>query len=165
MTEAHAEPPTAANIGVAPPETLKSMSGLEFLRALARGELPQPPIFQAMDFALDRVDEGHVEFVSTPQFKHYNPIGSVHGGWYGTLLDSCMSCAVQSCLPRGIGYTTLEFKSNLIRGATKETGPVRAIGEAIQVGRRIGVSQGRLVDAAGKVYATGSATCLIMPLD
>lgn len=165
----HAEPTPASSLpieyGVVPLETLKSMSGFDFLSAIAAGRLPAPPIFRTLDFKMGSVEPGRVVFRATPAFDHYNPIGSVHGGWYATLLDSCMSCAVQSTLPKGSGYTTLEFKTSLIRGATPKTGELLAIGEVIQVGRRIGVAEGRLVDGDGKVYAHGSATCLIIALD
>ena len=140
------------------------MSGLEFLRKIASGELPRPPITALIGFGLAEVEDGKVAFTSEPQRHHYNPIGSVHGGFAATLLDSCMSCAVQTRLPAGKGYTTLEFKINLVRGLTDQTGPVRAEGTAIQVGSRIGTAEGRIVDAEGRLYAHGTTTCLIFPI-
>ncbi len=147
--------------GLAPPEMLKQMSGLEFLSAIRDGRLPAAPIVHTLDFELSEVEHGRTLFRGTPGFAHYNPISSVHGGWYATLLDSCMGCAVQSTLPKGSGYTTLEFKINLVRAITGDTGPVDAEGKA---GRRIGVAEGRLTDGAGKLLAHGTTTCLIFPL-
>ena len=150
--------------GVAPPETLKAMSGLEFLQALTAGRLPAPPMTRTLGFALTEVSEGRALFRGQPSFEHYNPIGSVHGGWAATLLDSCMGCAVQSTLPQGSGYTTLEFKVNLVRAMTDKTGPVEAEGTVVQSGRRVGVAEGRLTDGDGRLLAFGTTTCLIFPL-
>jgi len=150
--------------GVAPVETLKSMSGLEFLQALVDRRLPAPPITRTLGFILTDVSEGRALFRGQPSFDHYNPIGSVHGGWAATLLDSCMGCAVQSTLPQGNGYTTLEFKINLVRGISDKTGPVEAEGTIVQSGRRVGVAEGRLTDGEGRLLAFGTTTCLIFPL-
>ena len=150
--------------GVASLETLKSMSGLEFLQALIERRLPAPPITRTLGFVLTEVTEGRALFRGEPGFEHYNPIGSVHGGWAATLLDSCMGCAVQSTLPQGSGYTTLEFKINLVRGMTDKTGPVEAEGTIVQSGRRVGVAEGRITDADGRLLAFGTTTCLIFPL-
>lgn len=146
------------------PAQLAEMSGYEFLLAIKEGRLPAPPIAEPMGMRLVEVAKGRVVFEGTPAFRHYNPLGGVHGGWYGTLMDSCTSCAVQTLLPKGQGYTTLEYKVNMIRGATVETGPLSAIGEAIRVGRRTGVAEGRLVDGTGRVYATCLTTCLVMEI-
>ena len=95
----------------------------------------------------------------------YNPSGAVHGGWYGTLLDSCMACAVQTKLPKGFGYTTLEYKVNLLRPIFETTEDVLAVGEVDHVGRRTGVATGKIVGAeSGKLYATGSTTCIVMEI-
>jgi len=150
--------------GVAPLETLKAMSGLEFLQSLIAGCLPAPPITRTLGFVLTEVSEGRALFRGEPSSEHYNPIGSVHGGWAATLLDSCMGCAVQSTLPQGSGYTTVEFKINLVRGMTDKTGPVEAEGTIVQSGRRVGVAEGRLTDGSGRLLAFGTTTCLIFPL-
>lgn len=147
-----------------PLESLTHMSGLEFLAAIRDGRLPGPPIGLVLAFRLIEVEHGRAVFEGRPSFEHYNPIGTVHGGYASTLLDSCMACAVQSTLPRGTGYTTLEFKVNLVRAITVDTGVVRAEGKALTVGRRIGTAEGRLVDSAGKLLAHGTTTCLIMEL-
>lgn len=103
-------------------------------------------------------------FQGTPKADYYNPIGSVHGGYIATLLDSALGCAVHTMLERGYGYTTLELKVNYVRPLTDKTGPVRAEAHVVNVSRQVGVAQGRLVDAAGRMYAWGSTTCLIFPL-
>ena len=153
-----------SRFGVPSFETLKAMSGLDFLSAIKDGELPAPPIAGTLDFALVEVEKGRAVFRGIPSQAHYNPLGSVHGGWFATLLDSCMGCAVHSTLPAGTGYTTLEFKTNLVRAITDQTGPVEAEGKVIQTGRRVGVAEGNLRNAAGKLLAHGSTTCLIMSL-
>ncbi|MCC5812325.1 MAG: PaaI family thioesterase [Ectothiorhodospiraceae bacterium] len=145
-------------------ETLAARSGLEFLQAIFSGELPHPPIGETLNFIPVLAEPGRVIFQGTPTAAHYNPIGSVHGGWAATLLDSCVGCAVQSMLPRGKGYTTLELKVNYVRALTPETGPVRAEGKVIHVGGRTATAEGRLVDAAGKLYAHASTTCMVMTL-
>jgi uncharacterized protein (TIGR00369 family) len=150
--------------GVASLDTLKSMSGLEFLAAIRDGRLPSPPISRGLAFALVEVEQGRAVFEGSPGVDHYNPIGTVHGGYAATLLDSCMACAVQSTLPRGMGYTTLEFKVSLVRPITVGTGKVRAEGRVLASGRRIGTADGRLVDSAGKLLAHGTTTCMIMEL-
>ena len=151
-------------VGVTPLATIRTLSGLEFLSRIASGALPRPPISALLGFSLAEVEDGRAVFVAEPGRRHYNPIGSVHGGFAATLLDSCMACAVQTRLPAGTGYTTLEFKVNLVRALTDETGPVRAEGTAIQVGSRVGTAEGRLIDAAGRLYAHGTTTCLIFPI-
>lgn len=150
--------------GVATLEQLKAVSGMEFLQAIWNGELPSAPIGHTLGFIPVEGEPGRIVFQGTPGPQHYNPIGSVHGGYFCTLLDSAVGCAVQSMLPKGMGYTTLELKVNLIRALTDKTGPVRAEGKVIQVGGRIGIAEGRITDAGGKLYAHASTTCLIFPL-
>ncbi len=150
--------------GVTPLETMRTLSGLEFLQKLIDGELPAPPIARAMNFFLKEVKPGFAVFTCTPSFDHYNPIGSVHGGLAGTLLDSCMSCAVQTLLPAGQGYTTLEYRVHLVRGMSDKTGEVRAEGRVVHAGRRTSTAEGRIVDAQGKLYAHGTTTCIVLDL-
>jgi len=150
--------------GVPPLETLREMSGLEFLQAIRDGLLPQAPIAERLDFHLIEADEGVVVFLGTPKVEHYNPIGGVHGGWYGTLLDSCMACAVQTTLERGTGYTTVEYSVNLVRSITADTGPVRAEGRLVHRGRRMATADGRLLRRDGKLLAHGTTTCMSMEL-
>ncbi len=152
------------DFGVASLDTMKSMSGLDFMQAILDGRLPRPPIAATLNFALVEVAKGFAAFEGMPGPAHYNPIGSVHGGYAATLLDSCMGCAVQTTLAQGFGYTTLEFKISFIRGMTSETGRVRAEGRVIAAGRRVGTAEGKLIDAEGRTLATGTTTCLIMAL-
>ncbi len=145
-------------------DTLLSMSGLDFMLAMKAGRISRPPISALMAYTLDEVEEGRVVFRGKPEFQHTNPMGGVHGGWYGTLLDSCMSCAVMTKPPKGSVYTTLEYKVNLTR-AIPVGGEILATGCIDHAGRSTGVAHGEIRDAkTGRLYATGSATCLIMKL-
>ena len=143
-------------------DTILSMSGLEFMQAMLRGEISRPPISGLMNYHLHAVSDGSVTFRGTPDFPHTNPMGGVHGGWYGTLLDSCMACAVMTTVPKGSVYTTLEYKVNLTR-AIPVGREILATGTVDHAGRTTAVSHGAITDAeTGKLYATGSTTCLIM---
>jgi uncharacterized protein (TIGR00369 family) len=148
-----------------PDETVRAgrtMSGLDLLRAMLAGELPRPPIAALMGFAFSEVEEGRVVFTLEPAEYHYNPIGTVHGGVAATLLDSAMGCAVNTLLPLGTAYTTLEIKVNYIRPMTRTTGLVRCEGTVIHRGGTIATAEGRITDADGKLYAHATTTCLIM---
>ena len=141
-----------------------ALSGLEFMQAILDGTNPGPPIGQTMGYTLHKVEPGRVVFRGTPSFNVTNPMGTVHGGWYGTLLDSAMACAVMTNVPRGSVYTTLEYKINITR-AIPLGHEVDCIGETDHVGRSTGVATGRIVGVEdGKLYATGSTTCIIMAL-
>ncbi len=140
----------------------RTMSGLEYLRAIMRRELPAPPIAATLDFALTEIEEGRAVFVVEPQEYHYNPIGVVHGGLAATLCDSAMGCAIHATLPAGTAYTTLELKVNYIRALTTTTGPVRCEGKTIAVGGRVATAEARLTDAAGTLYAHATTTCLVI---
>ena len=147
------------------PSELGKMSGLQFLQRIADGSLPQPPIGQALNYRLTIAERGAVTFEGEVDFGHLNPLGTTHGGWFGTLLDSCMACSVQSCLPAGQGYTTLEYKINIIRPIYPGPASYIATGQADHVGRRTGISHGEIRGKDdGKLYATGSTTCLIFDL-
>jgi uncharacterized protein (TIGR00369 family) len=150
--------------GVVTPETLKGLSGLDFLTAIATGKLPQPPIAETLGFQLVEVERGRAVFAGTPARGHMNPLGTIHGGYAGTLLDSCMACSVQTTLEKGSGYTTLEYKVHLVRPMTEATGPVRAEGRVVHAGRRAATAEGRLTDANGNVLAHGTTTCLVFQL-
>jgi uncharacterized protein (TIGR00369 family) len=143
----------------------RSMPGIEFLRAIRDGRLPGPPIAQLLGFSLAEVDPGYAVFECVPGERHYNPIGVVHGGLAMTLLDSCMGCCVQSAMPAGSGYTTLEAKTNLVRAITSATGKLRAIGKLVHAGKRVATAEGRLEDEAGKLYAHASTTCIVLSHD
>lgn len=146
------------------PADLSMMSGFDFIDGIRRGKYPAPPIAETLNFRLIEVDEGRVVFIGTPEFASYNPLGGAHGGWFGTLLDSCMACAVQTTCPKGRGYTTVEYKITILRPAFITTPPLRAIGTVVSSGRRIATATGEMVDEDGKVYATGSTTCLVFDL-
>jgi uncharacterized protein (TIGR00369 family) len=143
---------------------LKEIDGLEFLRAIRDGEAPPPPIATLMNFDLVEIEEGRVVFSATPDARVYNPLGTVHGGYVCTLLDSCMGCAVHSTLKAGLGYTSVELKVNFVRPLSEATGEVRAEGRVLSAGRQIATAEGRLVDARGRLLAHGTTTCLIFPL-
>jgi uncharacterized protein (TIGR00369 family) len=143
-------------------EAQRHMSGLEFLQSIISGELPIPPIAATLGFRLAQAVAGRVVFVAQPAEYHYNPIGVVHGGLAATLLDSCMSCAIQSTLPAGVVYTTLELKVNFIRPITLGTGELRSEGTVVHAGSMTATAEGRLVDQAGKLYAHGTTTCIIL---
>lgn len=143
-------------------ETLLSMSGLEFMRGMLDGRLPQPTIAGLLNYQLDGFGPGSARFRGTPEFRHTNPFGGVHGGWYGTVLDSVMGCAVMTTVPQGKRYTTLEFKVNITR-ALPVGMEIVAEAEVEHSGRSTAVAQGRIRGAEdGRVYATGSTTCIIM---
>lgn len=145
-------------------EALKTLSGVDFLRGLAEGHYPQPPIAELIGFTLAKVEEGRVVFAGTPGLQHYNPIGTVHGGYAATLLDSCLGCAVHSTLAAGMGYTTLELKVSYVRAITLDTGEVRAEGKVITSGRRAAFAEGSLTDNQGRILAHATTTCLVFPL-
>jgi uncharacterized protein (TIGR00369 family) len=143
-------------------EAGRGLSGLEYLRKIVAGELPRPPISALLNFGLAELSEGQAVFTVEPAEYHYNPIGVVHGGLAATLLDSAMGCAVHTMLPAGAGYTTLEIKVNFVRAMTAETGRVRCEAKLIHLGGRTATAEGRIIDEAGKLYAHGTTTCLIL---
>jgi len=159
-TQAAAEQPEFASR-----EQLLSMSGIAFMRAILNGTIAPPPICQPMNYRLDLVEEGRVAFRGVPARAHCNPMGTVHGGWYGTLLDSAMACAVMTKVPKGAVYTTLEYKVNIIRPIPLGQ-EVIAEGTISHAGRSTGVADGTIRGVAdGKLYATGSTTCIIMAIN
>lgn len=137
------------------------LSGLEFLRAILDGALPPAPIARTLGMALLEIDAGRAVFAFEPQEFHYNPIGAVHGGLALTLIDSATGCALQTTLPAGAGYTTLETKANFVRPITLDSGVVRCSAETVHVGRTTGTAAARVVDEAGRLLAHGSSTMLI----
>lgn len=149
--------------GVVPAETLIQYDGLTFLRGLMEGRFPAPPITQTLGFTLSEVEAGRAVFTGEPQLRHYNPIGTVHGGFAMTLLDSALGCAIHTLLGKGETYTTLEIKVNLVRPLTHQTGLVRAEGRTIHRGRTVGTAEGDIRDSSGKLYAHATTTCMIFP--
>ncbi|MCI4661334.1 MAG: PaaI family thioesterase [Neomegalonema sp.] len=147
-------------------QELSQISGLDFIRGMQSGQFPPPAIARTLNFALHKVETGRVVFRGQPGAESLNPFAAVHGGWFGAILDSCMACAVQTTLPKGSGYTTLEYKINIVRALDLASEPVLAIGDALHVGRRTGTAEGKLLgEQSGKTYAFATTTCLIMALD
>ena len=145
-------------------EVILSMSGLEFMKKIENGELPVAPISHTLNYELNHVSLGRVIFRGSPRFNAMNPIGSVHGGWYGTLLDSAMACAIMTKVHKGSVYTTLEYKINIIKPIPIDM-QIDAIGEVSHAGRSTGTAEGRIIGTKNKtLYATGSTTCIIIPL-
>lgn len=150
--------------GVVPNATVGALSGLEFLQRICTGQLPQAPIAQSMCFRMIDAQDGFTAFEGHPSVEHYNPIGSVHGGWSGVLLDSCMGCAVQTTLDPGVGYTTIDYNVHLVRAITEHSGLVRAEGRVVHRGSRLATAEGQLRDQAGKLLAHGTTSCMIIAL-
>src|SRR6185312_716625 len=154
---------TTKRYGTVSPEQQRAMSGLEFVKGLARGTLPLNTFAQTLGYDVVEAESGRVAITVTPTGAHLNPWGTVHGGLSATLLDSCMGLAIQSMLDKGVGSTTLEFKISLVRPITLETGQIRAEGKVLNCGRRVGIAEGRVTDAQGRLLAHGTTTCLIFP--
>lgn len=145
-----------------PREVLLSMSGLEFTRAMLDGRLPGPAMAQTLNFTLTEIDKGRAVFRGAPKFAFTNPMGGVHGGWYGAVLDSALGCAAMTMVPKGSWYTTLEFKVNIAR-ALPVGSEIEAVANVQHAGRSTVVAEAVLRGLTdGKVYATGSTTCIIM---
>ncbi|MCZ8181965.1 MAG: PaaI family thioesterase [Beijerinckiaceae bacterium] len=147
-----------------PPDTFDRLSGLETLRAMIAGDLPAPPMAGTLNFDLIEAEEGRVLFAGTPLEAHLNPAGTVHGGWAATILDSALACAVHATLAAGERYTSVEMKLNYLRPIlVGKTGRLSCEGKVIQRGRTLALSEARLVDSGGKLYAHASETCMIFP--
>jgi uncharacterized protein (TIGR00369 family) len=149
--------------GVTPLEQALSYDGLTFLQKMIDGELPAPPIAQTLGFLLTHAETGKAIFEGTPGFQHYNPLGTVHGGFAMTLLDSCLGCCIHTTMAKGEGYTTLEIKVNLVKAITKDTGLIRATGRLIHRGRTTATAEGDIRDTSGALLAHGTTTCIIFP--
>ena len=153
-----------AGCGPIDPGQLAGRTGLELMQAMLRGELPYPPITRTLDFLLVEVDAGQAVFQGTPGVAHYNPLGSVHGGWFATLLDSALGCAVHTMMPAGRGYTTAELGVNLVRAIGPKVQRVRAEGKVIHCGRQLATAEARLVGPDGTLYAHATTTCLVFDM-
>ena len=145
----------------APQEQIAGRTGMEMFEAIFAGELPPAPIGDTLDFVPIHMEPGAAVFQGRPQRRHYNPLGTVHGGWFATLLDSAVGCAVHSTLPAGKGFTTLELKVNMVRPLNDRVPLVRAEGKVIHAGRQVATAEGRIVGPDGKLYAHATTTCLI----
>ncbi len=146
--------------GVAEAQAIVDLTGLQMMQAIMDGTLPPTPIGRAMAFGFVNVAYGEVIIQGTPDRQFLNPMGTMHGGWYATLLDSAMGCAVHTTLPQGRAFTTLEFKINLVRSVGPKVPLVRAEGRVVHVGRQVITAEGHLVGPDGTRYAHGTTTCL-----
>lgn len=152
------------NVGIVDPSSVAHLSGMDFLTQIKNGVLPRPPISAHLSFEVSELEPGKAVFKAQPKLEYYNAIACVHGGYIATLLDTAMACAIQTRLPAGKAYTTLEFKVNFIRAVYEKTGDIFAVGTLIHIGRTTATAEGKLVDANGKLYAFGTTTCSLFPI-
>lgn len=166
MTEVEIFPGYVAprGLGTIPHEDVEHYTGLELLRRLVAGEYPAPSIAARMNFGLVEVEEGRAVFKGVPGARHFNPLGSVHGGWAATVLDSALGCCIHTLLGKGEGYSTVEMKINYLRPISDKTGVVTCEGKVVNKGRTLAVSEARMVDEKGKLLAIGTETCAIFPI-
>jgi uncharacterized protein (TIGR00369 family) len=150
--------------GVAKPEQLAGKTGLALMQAMLRGEIPYAAIAKTLDFCLIEVSPGLAIFQGTPGVAHLNPMGTVHGGWYATLLDSALGCAVHTLMPEGRAYTTAELSVNVVRAIPLKVQRVRAEGKVIHCGRQLATAEARLVGPDGTLYAHATTTCLVFDI-
>ncbi len=150
--------------GVAQRAQIAHLTGLEQMQAMLRGELPYAAIAHTLDFLIVEAEPGHAVFQGTPGAAHLNPMGTVHGGWFATLLDSALGCAVHTCMLPGRGYTTAELGINMVRALTPRVQRVRAEGRVVHCGRQLATAEARLVGPDGTLYAHATTTCLVFDL-
>lgn len=150
--------------GVPRPEQIAGKTGLEMMEAMLRGEIPYAAIAKTLDFSLISIGPGRAVFQGTPLPRHLNPLGTIHGGWFATLLDSALGCAVHTMMPAGRGYTTAELGVNLVKALTPKVQRVRAEGKVIHCGRQLATAEARLVGADGTLYAHATTTCLVFEI-
>jgi uncharacterized protein (TIGR00369 family) len=162
--EVQARLAAGAGCGVARREQVAGMTGLQTMQAMLRGELPYPPIARTLSFQLLEADLGRALFQGEPKAEHLNPMGGVHGGWYATLLDSALGCAVHTMMPVGRGYTTAELGVNLVKAIGPKVQRVRAEGKVVHCGRQLATAEARLYGPDGTLYAHGTTTCLVFEL-
>ncbi len=150
--------------GVATRDQIARLNGLQQMQAMLRGELPYAAIAKTLDFLIVEVGEGIAIFQGTPRAEHLNPMGTVHGGWFATLLDSALGCSIHTGMEPGRGYTTAELGINLVRAITPKVQRVRAEGRVIHCGRQLATAEARLVGPDGTLYAYATTTCLVFDL-
>ena len=147
------------------PAKVAGMSGLEFMQAMLAGEMPRAPIGATLNFQPGLIEEGRVIFEGTPGEWAYNPIGTVHGGYPATLLDSALGCCIHTMLPKGMAYTTVELKVNMVRAITSQTGTLVCEGKVVHMGRSLATAEARITGKSdGKLYGHGSTTCFVFPM-
>lgn len=147
--------------GVAEPGEAVGLTGMEVFERMFAGQLPMPPMAQTLGFIALSVEHGRAVFQGTPSLDYYNPLGSIHGGWFASMLDSCVGVAVHSTLEAGKGYTTLELSVNIVRGLTDRVPLVRAEGFIVHRGGQVATAEGRLTGPDGRLYAHATTTCLV----
>jgi len=152
------------NFGVVERNLAVSETGHAFLLKLLDGTYPAPPFAEVCDIWPTEIEAGRIVFEACPSARFYNPMGTVHGGWISTVLDSAMGCAVLSLLKPGQAFTTAELKVNFVRPLLEQTGKLRCEGKIIHFGGRLATSEGRLTDLSGNLIAHGSETCMILNL-
>ena len=150
--------------GVASREQMAGKTGLQLMQGLLEGELPFATIAQTLDYVLIEVGEGRAVFQGQPGLGHLNPMGTVHGGWFATLLDSALGCAVHTLMPAGRAYTTAELSVNIVKALTPRVQRVRAEGKVVHCGRQLATAEARLVGPDGTLYAHATTTCLVFDL-
>ena len=150
--------------GVARPDQIAGMTGLEVMQAMLRGDIPYAAIAKTLDFTIVEVDAGRAVFQGTPGPAHLNPMGGIHGGWYATLLDSALGCAIHTLMPPGRGYTTAELGVNLVKAIGPKAPRVRAEGKVVHCGRQLATAEARLFGPDGTLYAHATTTCLVFEL-
>jgi uncharacterized protein (TIGR00369 family) len=153
-----------AGPGVARPAQIAGKTGLEVMQAMLDGALPYAEIARTLDFLIVEVGPGLAVFQGTPLQRHFNPMGTVHGGWFATLLDSALGCAIHTRMPPGRGYTTAELGVNMVKAITPKVQRVRAIGQVIHCGRQLATAEARLVGPDGTLYAHATTTCLVFDM-
>jgi uncharacterized protein (TIGR00369 family) len=150
--------------GLARSEQIAGKTGLEMMQAMLNGEIPFAAIAKTLDFTLLSVSPGVAVFQGTPLAQHLNPLGTIHGGWIATVLDSALGCAVHTMMPAGRSYTTAELSVNYVRGITPKVQRVRAEGKVIHCGRQLATAEARLVGPDGTLYAHATTTCLVFEI-
>jgi uncharacterized protein (TIGR00369 family) len=150
--------------GLARPDQIVGKTGLEMMQAMLRAEIPYAPIAKTLSFQLIEVGRGRAVFQGRPLAQHLNPLGTVHGGWFATLLDSALGCAVHTMMPAGRAYTTAELGVNLVKALTPRVQRVRAEGKVIHSGRQLATAEARLVGPDGTLYAHATTTCLVFDM-
>jgi uncharacterized protein (TIGR00369 family) len=154
----------AAGPGVIERDTVARLDGLAQMQGLLNGTLPHAHIARTLDFLVVQVERGQAVFQGAPRLEHLNPLGTVHGGWFATLLDSALGCSVHTMMPVGRAYTTAELSIRLVRSLSPQVKRVRAIGQVVHCGRQLATAEARLVGPDGTLYAHGSTTCLVFDL-
>jgi uncharacterized protein (TIGR00369 family) len=143
-------------------EIRRQLSGLEFFKKMIAGELPPPPLVVLLGLKLVEAEPGRVTFTGAAREEFYNGMGVAHGGFAATLLDSALGCAINTMMPAGRVFTTIDLQIHYTRALRREAGELRCTATVVHAGSRTATSEGRIVDAAGKVYAHGTTTCILV---